>query len=85
MNTVNYFELIEYNICFKVEYKDDETTINKLKVHEVERLYRSKVISFIGLLNIKNTFYELGPDAHDETKKYVIEYQEKHKLFYLYG
>ena len=35
MNTVNYSELIEYNIRFNVEYKDDDTTINKVKVHEV--------------------------------------------------
>ena len=53
---MNYSELIEYNICFKVEYKDDETLINKLKVHEVERSYKSKVISLIELLNTKISF-----------------------------
>ncbi len=35
MNTVNYSELIEYSIHFNVKYKDDGTTINKVKDHKV--------------------------------------------------
>lgn len=84
-------ELIDYYIRYKEDNESQATSVSKEKVREVELLFNEQISQLISLLSVRTDFYNVIPDAHDESKKrvmflkHVIEDQDGYRLFYSNG
>lgn len=84
-------ELIDYYIRYKEDNEAQATSVSKEKVREVEMLFNTQISQLVSLLNAQTEFYNIVPDAHDESKKrveflkHVIEDQDGYRLFYCNG
>ena len=81
-------EIIDHYIKHKEEHKITATSISKARVQETEQVYIRQVSELRSILAETTEFYDIIPDAYDETMKrvmflkHVIEDKDGYRVFY---
>lgn len=84
-------ELIDYYVKYKEDHEKEATSVSKEQVSEVELLFQTQLTELVDLLKNKTQFYDVVPDAHEESLqrvqflKHVIEDQDGYRIFYVNG
>ena len=84
-------ELIDYYVKYKEDHEEEATSVSKEQVSEVEMLFQTQLTELVDLLKNKTRFYDVVPDAHEESLrrvqylKHVIEDQDGYRIFYVKG
>ena len=84
-------EIIDYYVKYKEDHEEEATSVSKEQVSEVKMLFQTQLTELVDLLKNRTHFYDVVPDAHDESLrrvmylKHVIEDQDGYRIFYVKG
>ena len=73
------------------DHEEEATSVSKEQVSEVELLFQTQLTELVDLLKNKTQFYDVVPNAHEESLrrvqylKHVIEDQDGYRIFYING